>query len=69
MGAIGKREYKGELEYYGLLSPDDGPELDEEYCDGCGDLTDELFETFEGVKLCKLCYTELTEESEEECEN
>lgn len=67
MGAISKREYKGEseLEYYGLLSPDDGPELDEECCDGCGDQTDELFDPNNGLLLCRSCYNTVVEEGEE----
>lgn len=72
MGAISKREYKGEseLEYYGLLSPDDCPEVEDElYCESCGDPTDELFETNDMVMLCKPCYDLCVEESEEECEN
>jgi hypothetical protein len=67
MGATSKREYKSESEpeYCGLLSPDDGPELEDEYCDGCGDLTDELFDPNNGLLLCKSCYNTVVEEGEE----
>jgi hypothetical protein len=62
MSLISRREYKGEseLEYYGKLSPDDGPEFEE--CEGCGDLTEELHETSDMVLLCKACYDELEPE-------
>ena len=58
------RVYKGEsqLEFYGQLSPDDGPELPE--CEGCGDLVEELFETADSVFLCRPCYDELVKEWE-----
>ena len=67
MSTISKREYKGEseLEYYRFPSPDDCPELDDEYCDGCDDLTDELFDPNNGLLLCKSCYNTVTEEEEE----
>ena len=70
MSAVSKREYKGEseLEYYSFLSPDDGSELDDEYCEGCGHIEVELFETDTGIPLCKSCYDADVEE-EEECEN
>jgi hypothetical protein len=74
MSIPNQREYKGEseLEYYGLLSPDDVPEIDT--CDGCGDAEDEFRDTPEGLWLCPVCYAEYREakfpsDEEEECEN
>lgn len=57
--------YKGEsdIEYYGLLSPDDGPEL--ETCDFCGDQDEELFEV-DGLILCQLCYDKRNDREVEE---
>ena len=53
--------YQGEseLEYYGLLSPDDPPE---ETCDWCGDSDEELFEA-DGLVLCETCYNRKKEET------
>ena len=59
--------FNEELESYTHQSADDGSELDDElYCEGCGDLTDELFETDDMVSLCKPCYDLCLEESREE---
>lgn len=46
--------YKGEseLEYYNLLSPDDGPELEE--CEGCGEMFDP--EDLIDGSWCEDCY-------------
>ena len=58
------RPYRGEseLEFYGLLSPDDGPEFS--YCEGCGEPTNDVIETGDMVLLCPTCY-DLCESEEE----